>query len=168
MQVNSAVVIDLKLSFTEYEKEFPVEDMVTPTFKTFSDKFWPEMSEGLSDLYGWPWSSLSLGSPPLNCWHGPYCHGPNCVRDLYEISQKGQLKTLEPRIQDLIEEADYSPQEQSDIDRFKAYLGDQDLIALLPGVVPGFALHNRAWGRCNRAFEQTHSPMACTLYLTCS
>lgn len=155
------MVVDLKLSFTEYEKEFPEDDMVTPTFKTFSDKFWPEMSEGLSDIYGW----VSPFSPPA-CVHGPYCHGSRCVKDLYELSQKSQLRTLEPRIQDLTEEADFSPQEQSDIDRFKAYLEDQDLIALLPGVVPGFALHNRAWGKCTYIFKQANASMIWTLCLT--
>lgn len=138
------MVVDLKLSFTEYEKEFPEDDMVTPNFKTFSDSFWPEMSQCLYDFNGWAMSFSSSG-----CIHGPYCHGFGCVKDLYDASQKEQLETLEPRIQDLIEEADFMPQEPSDIDRFKTYLEDQDLIVLLPGVVPGFALHNRAWGKSN-------------------
>lgn len=134
------MVVDLKLSFNEYEKEFPKDDMVTPAFKTFNNKFWPVMSRELHEFSGW--------SVPAPCLHGPYCHSFRCVKDLYEFSQKDQLRRSEARIQEIVEEGDILRREQNDINSFKAYLEDQELILLLPGVVPGFALHNRAWGRC--------------------
>lgn len=138
MQVHSAAVVDLKLACTEYQKEFPEQDAVIPTFKPFG-KFWPEVGAELSDCSVWA---------RIPCPHGPYCHGYSCVEDLYRTSQKNQLEKIEPKIQEVLEEFDFLPQEEGNIDRFKSYLEEQDLIELLPGVVPGFALRNRAWGKC--------------------
>lgn len=134
------MVVDTKLSFTEYQNEFPEDDMVKPAFAQFTKRFWPDVSGELNDL------SASYGYN--TCVHGPYCLGYDCVFDLYQRSQRDQLATLEPRIQEILEEADFFPHGQSDIERFKTYLEDQDLLELLPGVVPGFALRNRSWGMC--------------------
>lgn len=115
--------------------------MVIPAFKPFTNKFWPDISAELSDF--------SVIKKYSSCEHGPYCLGYTCVFDFYPTSQKDQLEKLEPRIQEILEEAEFVPHEQGDIEQYKAYLEDQDLIELLPGVVPGFALRNRSWGRCN-------------------
>lgn len=133
------MVVDLRLAFTEYKKEFPEEDAVIPAFKPFSNNFWPEWDRDLNDSSGWSGSE---------CLHGQYCCATDCVIDLYSSSQKAQFGKLEPRIQEVLEEFEVLPQKQDDLDRFKDYLEEQDLIELLPGVVPGFALRNRAWGKC--------------------
>ncbi|KAJ4419497.1 hypothetical protein N0V82_004942 [Gnomoniopsis sp. IMI 355080] len=142
-EVHSAVVVDLKLASTEYQKEFPDDDAVIPFFQTFKTEFWPAVDGELSDLSGWEFH-------PRPCHHGPYCLGDSCfVSHPYRSSQRSQLEKLEPKIQEVLEEFDYPFEEKGEIDRFKTYLEEQDLIELLPGVVPGFALRNRTWVQLN-------------------
>lgn len=48
----------------------------------------------------------------------------------------------------LLEEYEIEKSDQNDgMRKFKQYMEEKDLIRILPGVVPGFALRNRKWGK---------------------
>lgn len=55
---------------------------------------------------------------------------------------------MEDRIKSLLD--DYEPSivlRDRGLQDFKQFMEENDLIILLPGVVPGFALRNRKWGK---------------------
>lgn len=129
-------MIDLKLAFTEYQKDFPAGDSIIPKFKSLT-KTWPLVERTIPDFF--------VCYP--KCLHGPYCYSSRCGLDKHGESQRQHLEKLQPRIQDLLEEFESLPREQMDINHVKEYMESQDLIELLPGSVPGFSLRNRGWGQ---------------------
>ncbi|KAL1862622.1 hypothetical protein Daus18300_008419 [Diaporthe australafricana] len=127
---NSPVVIDLRLAFTESQKEFPESDDICPKSRSLTAT-WPAPEVTLPGLV--------YTGPPF-CKHGQYCHGELCAEDMYDANQKEQLNKIQPRIQELLEGFSPSQMEQEDVNRFKEYMESQELLDLLPGTVPGFSL----------------------------
>ncbi|KAL2289203.1 hypothetical protein FJTKL_02231 [Diaporthe vaccinii] len=140
-ECNGPVVIDLKLAFTEYQKDFPQDDSITPRFKSLSD-FRPLDGTDIPALFDHSYATQA-------CLDGPYCYRRTCGCDRYNYTQLFKLRKLQQRIQDVLEEFDPLPNEQDDIDSFKDFLENNDLIELLPGSVPGFSLRNRVWVQLN-------------------
>lgn len=132
------MVIDLKLAFTEYQKDFPQDDSITPRFKSLSD-FRPLDGTDIPALFDHSYATQT-------CLDGPYCYRRTCGCDRYNYTQLFKLRKLQQRLQDVLEEFDPLPKEQDDINSFKDFLENNDLIELLPGSVPGFSLRNRVWG----------------------
>lgn len=135
---NGPVVVDLKLAFTEYHKDFPQDDSIAPKFKSLSD-FRPLDGTDVPALFDHSYATKA-------CLDGPYCYKRTCGCDRYNYTQIFKLRKLQQRIQDLLEEFETLPRAEEDIKCFKEYLENQDLIELLPGSVPGFSLRNRVWG----------------------
>lgn len=132
-------MVDLKLAFTEYQKDFPPDDSIIPKFKSLT-KTWPLTEQTIPDFY----------VRDMMCPHGQYCHSINCGSDRYFGSQRLQLDKLQPRLQELLEEIESLPRDEGDNGHLKGYMENQDLIELLPGSVPGFSLRNRAWGKSSK------------------
>lgn len=58
-----------------------------------------------------------------------------------------QAQKVAPKIKALLEEYESSKfQTVESLEELKKYMEEKDLIRLLPGTVPGFALRNRKWG----------------------
>lgn len=99
--------------------------------------YWPSIGNG--EVYEFYTNNCS------DLW----CHQLNCIGDPYYESQTKQVEKIEPKIKALLDEYEAGKlYNQESLERFKQYMEDNDLINLLPGVVPGFALRNRRWGVC--------------------
>ncbi|SPO05931.1 uncharacterized protein DNG_08620 [Cephalotrichum gorgonifer] len=130
-QINSAVIVDFRLSFQEYRQDFPYPGDLVPKFTPITGS-WPAQPEpAVIEFYAHSCGKL-------------WCH--RCVRDIYDQSQVSQVAKIEPRIKTLLEEYEtVKPYQKESLRRFKKYMENNDLIRLLPGVVPGFILRNRKW-----------------------
>lgn len=133
-------MVDLKLAFTEYQKDFPPDDSIIPKFKALT-KTWPSLESTIPDF-------LVRDAP---CSHNQYCYANMCGIDRYIESQRSQLDKLQPRVQELLEEIESLPRDEGDNSGLKEYMENQDLIELLPGSAPGFSLRNRAWGKSSKS-----------------
>lgn len=132
-QINSAVIVDFKLAFTEYQKSFPEDDSVVPKFVPLT-KFWPTVGD--DEIPDFSRSCNDL-----------YCHRKSCIVNEYYSNQRRQLAKLQPTIRQWLEDFDNMADKDEQNVNFKAYMQEKDLIRLLPGVVPGFSLRNRVWGK---------------------
>ncbi|KAJ4387560.1 hypothetical protein N0V93_008155 [Gnomoniopsis smithogilvyi] len=131
-EIDSAVIIDLKLAFTEYEKSFPEADSVVPRFLSLT-RCWPAV--GGAEIPDFSKSCSKL-----------YCHSKDCIEDEFYDNQKRQLAKLESTInQWVLEDFEAFAEKDKEKTHFKAYMEEKDLTKLLPGVVPAFSLRNRAW-----------------------
>lgn len=105
-----------------------------PTFTTLNG-FWFDLKDNLTELIS---SSCSI------LW----CHLIEDIKDRYVEQQKKQREKAETKFKLLLEEYEVDKTDQIEgLKRFKQYMEDSDLIRLLPGVVPGFALRNRRWSK---------------------
>lgn len=76
-----------------------------------------------------------------------WCHSPDCTWDQYTDQQKKHRDKVEANMKLLLEEYEIEKSDQNDgMRKFKQYMEEKDLIRILPGVVPGFALRHRKWG----------------------
>ena len=105
-----------------------------PQFPPLS-QFWPAYEPGETyDIY------------ETRCSH-IWCHATQCLIDPYFSSLQTQVKDIEQRIKPVLEDYKYGNLGQGeDFQRFKRRMEEHDLVRLLPGVVPGFALRHRKWG----------------------
>lgn len=134
-QINSAVIVDFKSSFQEYQHEFRDPDDAVPKFTPISG-LWP--NEELGETYE---------IYKTKCTDG-WCQKLDCLRDPCYASQATQVEKIEREIKSILEEyEDASLRQREGAEWFKKYLEEKDLIRFLPGVVPGFALRNRKWGK---------------------
>lgn len=134
-QINSAVIVDFKSAFEEYHESFPDPEAVVPEFSSLT-RIWPNIGNGeIYELY-------------RNTCNVSWCHRSGCLSDPYYGYQKSQRENVEPKIKTLLEEYENEkPHNEEGLERFKEYMEKSDLIRPLPGVVPGFALRNRKWGK---------------------
>ena len=104
-----------------------------------------------------PPSSLWLPDPDgeahdifrSSCTANKWCYLRSCTSNAYIESQKKQRKNIESEIDLIFEEYEAEKQQGNDgVDRFKQLMEDKDVLRLLPGTVPGFALRNRRWCKC--------------------
>lgn len=133
LQINSAVIIDFKLAFTEYQKSFPEADSVVPKFIPLM-RYWPAVGD----------HEIPDFSTSCNVL---YCHSKSCVVNEYYRNQRRQLAKLEQTIRQWLEDFDILNDKEEERSKFKEHMHERDLIKLLPGVVPGFSLRNRVWGK---------------------
>lgn len=141
-QINSAVIIDFNLSFQEYQQSFPDSKHVVPQLAPLTG-FWPASPIGEVDAF--------VTSTCDDAW----CHKDTCIADrYYELGLK-QLGKIEDRIKGSLDEYDPSMiLRKQGLQDFKQFMEEHQLIRLLPGVVPGFALRNRKWGKESFALDK--------------
>lgn len=78
---------------------------------------------------------------------GLWCHLYDCIGEAYDTFQLSQIEKITHRIKALLDEDETVKLIQKDgLQKFKKYMEDNDLIRLLPDVVPGYALRHRKWG----------------------
>lgn len=105
-----------------------------PKFTNISGLWPPASPDELFEIYN------------TNCSHG-WCHKLECFGDPYYTSQATQVEKIEREIKSILEEYEDGTLHSRDNSKwFETYMEEKDLIRLLPGVVPGFALRNRKWG----------------------
>jgi hypothetical protein len=133
LQINSAVVVDVKAAFQEYRSEFPDRNAI-PQFQPLS-QFWPAYEPGETyDIY------------ETRCSH-IWCHVTQDLIDPYYSSLQAQAKEIEQKVKTVLEDYKYGNLGRGeDFQRFKRRMEENDLVRLLPGVVPAFALRHRKWG----------------------
>ena len=133
-EINSAVIVDFKLAFQEYRDSFVGGENVVPKLTSLAG-YWPNtFSNEVLQLYSTSCSTL-------------WCHDKDCLSDCYSSFHSDQVQKAEPKVKALLEEHDSGNLDnRGSLERFKAYMEEKDLIRLLPGIVPGFALRNRKWG----------------------
>lgn len=79
-----------------------------------------------------------------------WCYSTGCTSDVYTSSQKKQRDRIASEIKLLLEDIESEKQRgKKGLKRLKQLMEDKDIIRLLPGAVPGFALRNRRWGKRN-------------------
>ncbi|KPM40079.1 hypothetical protein AK830_g6502 [Neonectria ditissima] len=132
-EISSAVMVDFKLAFSEYKDSFQDPDSVVPQFTTLIGP-WPYGTDGETyEIYKSTCDDL-------------WCHQEECLVDPYTDFQEDQVEKIEPKVKLLLEEYETGAlQEKEGLEEFKEYMEKHDLIRLLPGMVPGFALRRRKW-----------------------
>ncbi|KAF8861394.1 P-loop containing nucleoside triphosphate hydrolase protein [Acephala macrosclerotiorum] len=132
--INSAVIVDFRLAVQEFKPALKEFESIFPTFSHGLTNFWYNIkSNHLTEFVGSPCSAQ-------------WCYSCEHMNDRYVEQQKKQREKIEAKIKALLEEYGLENSDQVEgIERFKQYMEDHDLIRLLPGVVPGFALRNRRW-----------------------
>ncbi|KAF2096574.1 P-loop containing nucleoside triphosphate hydrolase protein [Rhizodiscina lignyota] len=138
-EINSAVIVDIKLAFQQYKGSFRNPDAVVPTFSALNGSLLltPLTIGQTVELHG---GICRCGSS--NEW----CHNFQCTFDQYPNLQKVKRQKAVTVIRALLEECENEKSNQRDgLNNIKNFMEERDLIRLLPGVVPGFALRNRKW-----------------------
>jgi len=131
-------VVDVKLAF-EGNEETENANIVKPKFLSLAS-FW------LTDPADAPLAAYSLFGKPT-CLHR-WCCNKDCTSDLYIDAQKRQTGNIESAIKLVLEEHETGKQRREGLlTKFEELMIDKDIIELLPGEVPGFALRNRKWGK---------------------
>ncbi|CVL03548.1 uncharacterized protein FMAN_15136 [Fusarium mangiferae] len=132
-EVESDVIVDFKLAYTE-KHEFSSEPyVVAPKFHSLQD-LWPASAED---------DKIELAT---NGCGFPGCTLSSCGNDAYPPSQKTLAMKMKVEIEQLLE--DYEPGDLDSEDNlrlFKENMRADGLLHLLPGAVPGFALRNKTW-----------------------
>ncbi|KAL9118847.1 MAG: hypothetical protein Q9187_004598 [Circinaria calcarea] len=138
-EINSPVVVDMKLAFEggpDTDKAF----INVPEFKSPASLWLSEALGEAYDLFG-----------KSNCPR-KWCYGRECTSNVYSGSQRKQRDKIESNIKLVLEEYENVKQQGKDgLEQFGQLMADNDIIRLLPGAVPGFALRNRKWALLNLA-----------------
>jgi hypothetical protein len=75
-----------------------------------------------------------------------WCNELDCVADGYPSQQRRHREKMEQKIKPILEECEKRKPEQSGAtESLKEYLEQNNLLQLLPGVVPAFVLRSRKW-----------------------
>ncbi|KAI0844815.1 hypothetical protein F5Y00DRAFT_273573 [Daldinia vernicosa] len=134
-EINSPVIIDTKLAFEggpETKKAYidvPKFPSPLPLILTISTK--AESSYGI----------ISFST----CSH-KWCYSRFCMKDVYIESRIGQIYEIESEIKVSLEEYEGEKQRGEEGKKeFRKIMKEKDIIRLLPGAIPGFALRNRKW-----------------------
>ncbi|KAH7303069.1 hypothetical protein B0I35DRAFT_447306 [Stachybotrys elegans] len=136
-EINSAVIVDLKLAFQEYQDAFHDKDNIVPKFTSLVGEL-PSTS------------NAEVFEFATNSCNEVWCHKADCLSEKYYELNPEQLEKIESKIKGLLE--DYEAEklyQQHSLEDFKKYMEEHELIMLLPGVVPGFALRHRKWVQLN-------------------
>ncbi|KAF4963138.1 hypothetical protein FSARC_8851, partial [Fusarium sarcochroum] len=132
-EVESDVIVDFKLAYTEKHGVSSEPNAITPNFTSLQE-FWPVPDDdNMQEL-----ANRGCGIA--------VCTIPGCGNDAYYSSQKTQVDKIKAEVKQLLEE--YEPGDQrseKDLAKFKRNMKSERLLHLLPGVVPGFALRNKTW-----------------------
>ncbi|KAF7956720.1 hypothetical protein EAE96_004050 [Botrytis aclada] len=139
-EIDSSVVVDVKLAF-EGGSDTDNASIDVPEFRSPAS-LWLNDAEGeIYDLYG-----------KSTCSH-KWCYSRGCTSNVYIGSQKRQRDKIESKIKGALEEYETEKQgkDNDGLEYLKEYMKNNDIIRLLPGAVPGFALRNRKWLLLNLA-----------------
>lgn len=128
----SSVVVDMRMATL-------MGDLVSPTFKNVKDVW---VSSNSNEAYEIFKSSCGV----------PNCFASACAVDLYSEIQKKEIEKADSKLKTFLEEFDTEEASehgntQEVIEELNEYMENDDLILLLPGVVNGYALRNRKWGK---------------------
>ncbi|KAJ5690905.1 hypothetical protein N7462_005297 [Penicillium macrosclerotiorum] len=130
-EINSEIMIDFRTALDEYRESFRGSKAVVPQFAALT-AFWPCPATG--EFYEY-----------YSCTDGVWGDIGN-ISELYPSYQKRQRQEMESKIKTLMEESGFEKMHHAkDFESLKEYMEKNDLIQLLPGVVPGYALRNRRW-----------------------
>ncbi|KAI0381928.1 hypothetical protein F5Y04DRAFT_270592 [Hypomontagnella monticulosa] len=130
-EINSPVVVDLKLAF-ESGPELEKASIAIPTFRSPTSLWLSDTSGEARSLFG-----ASICSQRW-CW--------GCKKDVYIDSQKKQREKIESDLKLVFEEYESEKKRgEEGLRHFGQLMEKSDLVRLLPGTVPGFALRNRKW-----------------------
>ncbi|KAI1139707.1 hypothetical protein F5Y05DRAFT_330604 [Hypoxylon sp. FL0543] len=131
-EINSPVVVDVKLAF---ESGTGAQEVIqVPEFLPLGSLWLMGLGGGACDLFG-----------KSSCGH-KWCYNRKCTTDIYARSQRIQRTKVESHVKLVLEEYESEKKRgEEGQDRFKQLIENRDLVRLLPGAVPGFALRNRRW-----------------------
>ncbi|KAJ2988903.1 hypothetical protein NUW58_g3738 [Xylaria curta] len=132
-EINSPVIVDIKLAF-EGDQGLEKQSIEVPKFDSISGFWLDHLYDGLCDVT----SKASCS----NIW----CHNRSCISNVYIKSQKKLREAYESEIKPVLEEYETLKHHSgAGRKRFRHLMENKDLVILLPGAVPGFALRNRRW-----------------------
>ncbi|KAK0671527.1 aaa family atpase protein [Cercophora samala] len=128
-EIDSPVIVDMKMAFTEDSNAWERTGTDVPRFLSFADSrflFWrtPNNTDGVSNILG----AAACGRP----WCG--FHPP--IRSVTFEDAGRRREAAEGEIRALLDDRDRTRTEKA---------LSPNLLHLLPGSVPGFALRNRKW-----------------------
>ncbi|KAF5661965.1 ATPase family AAA domain-containing protein [Fusarium circinatum] len=132
-EVESDVIVDFKLAYTEKHEFSSEPNVVAPKFQSLQDVWFMSTTDDRTEL-----ATLGCGISG--------CTIIGCGDDAYPLSQKTQAEKMKVEVEQLLE--DYEPRDLSredDLRLLKQNMRSDGLLYLLPGVVPGFALRNKTW-----------------------
>ncbi|KAK0616337.1 hypothetical protein B0T14DRAFT_434119 [Immersiella caudata] len=134
-EINSPVVVDMTLAF---------QSDGDPGKKLIHI---PEFSRGMAQ---WIWSNglemfdIFSSSSNSACSH-PWCFALRHCHNPYESIQRANRETVESVIRAVLDDFEDPEANKVGSGNLCRLLETQDLLALLPGAVPGFALRSRKW-----------------------
>ncbi|KAK3331865.1 hypothetical protein B0T19DRAFT_354221 [Cercophora scortea] len=132
-ELNLPVVVDVKLAF-EGGREADKALIEVPEMRSLTSLWLPDSAGEAFDLFG-------KSSCPRK-----WCYSRGCTANVYIGSQKLQRDKIENDIKLGLEEYEGEKQRGKEgEDRFKKIMEEKEIVRLLPGAVPGFALRNRKW-----------------------
>lgn len=148
-------MVDFKLSVQEYQHAFPDRENTVPKFMTLAG-FWSlTQGDGKETI---PRSELMVpelyGHREDDC-DGLWCHKFDCITDVYDFAMSFEPGRVDSNVKEMLEVYEEGKPHQADnLQVFRNYMEEKNLIRLLPGVVPGFVLRNRKWGEFNLRYWQ--------------
>lgn len=129
-QINSPVIVDVKLAF-EGDQDPEQQSIEIPKFNSL---FWLPYS-GVYDALG---KSFCLN---------PWCYDFRCTLNVYSRPGGNIQNDITSAVKIVLEECETLKQDRSRVKDIFRLMKGEDLVTLLPGAVPGFALRNRRWGK---------------------
>lgn len=128
MQIESPVIIDMASAFQE-------SPQLVPSFSSLLD-FWPDKTAE---------QMIQIAVPDCvhSTWHDP-CNHWKCMRDADVDSRRSKSLEVGKKLEHWFSG---NMPDVKDIPQVKLFLEQADLIQLLPGVVYGYALRSRKWGK---------------------
>ncbi|KAK3349666.1 hypothetical protein B0T25DRAFT_247604 [Lasiosphaeria hispida] len=136
--INSPVVLDIKLAF-ENDQSPGKEQILVPRLSGAPSGPW------LALRYDEAHDTFGRVPGPAACFR-KWCYNRRCTYNLYMDTQRRIRDKIEADAKLVLEE--YESERQlgyEGLARFQDLMEKRDLIRLLPGAVPGFALRNRKW-----------------------
>lgn len=134
-EINSPVIVDIKLAF-EADHDFEKRPIDAPKFNTHEEICRGRPFYGVYDVVSKPSCS------------NPWCYDRSCVENAYTGMVVNEQAAIATETRLVLEEYNISKQRGSaERRRFRDRMESNDLVRLLPGTVPGFALRNRKWGK---------------------
>ncbi|EHK96649.1 hypothetical protein M7I_7629 [Glarea lozoyensis 74030] len=132
-EINTAVIVDFKLAFKQYWKSF---ENGAPKFSP-TIPFWYYLEGG---------KAIEISPACIDCLRKGICDNLIHNRDLFLFHQYNQLKTIESKLRDFFDGLAPSKLDQNNAaDKIATFMEKHDLVKLLPGVAPAFALRHRKW-----------------------
>ncbi|KAI0435671.1 hypothetical protein F4803DRAFT_544743 [Xylaria telfairii] len=132
-EINSPVIVDIKLAF-EGDQSLEKQSIGVPKFISPLDIWLSPSHRGVYDVVS-----------RSTCSH-PWCYDRACTSNIYNDSQSKGRYPIVDETEVVLEEYETLKQHGSaERRRFRHLMESKDLVRLLPGTVPGFALRNRRW-----------------------